>query len=557
LGSIVTPRLYRKRCGIYFLRVILPAPTSSVGEACRKRQEVRCSLRTKHPARARAIAMWANARLAQASSMSERKNILDSITHGIRRWTDGELTVNGPDDQERWDNMLAKFPDVRAAFADRIRTGSASSADELARLMDERINQAVSAASTAGAAGPTPSNPTRLSDARLQYASRPVNLAPRTRKEQKRLLDALAGFLSSTYPVLGADPFVHDIATHHLTAFLDTVYAKSRTDGSMTDAAASPLTVLKKVSHLRTFFEWAREDREFTAADPTAGLSRRDKDLRKAAGKQERHYDAFSAAQLESIFEPSAYLAFNRAADYFWAPLLSLHLGTRLKEIVTLELSAIDRDGVTGLWFMDVKPEYAKNKNSIRRLPIAEKLLELGFIDYVERLRRLGASKLFPHLDFDSPTMQADPSKNGSRHFGNYLDSLDIRSPDLVFHSFRHTVVTFLQLHHTPLPDAMQITGHLAQDYAVRTGRVSEADARSVHVETYTHADKAQLGKVYPLQRLKGHLDRSIVFSLDYAQLKVAASIVTEHTVATATGFESGWHTARTAYTAEQVARLA
>lgn len=453
--------------------------------------------------------------------------------------------------------MLAKFPDARAAFAERIRTGSARSADELARLMNDRINQLVSVATTVAPSGTTPANPTRLSDARGQYASRPVDLAPRTRKEQKRLLDALATFLSSTYIALGPDPFVHDIGPPHLTAFLDTVYSKSSTDGSKTGLASSPLTVLKKISHLRTFFEWAREDREFTSADPTAGLGRRDKDLRKAAAKQERHYDPFSTEQLERIFDARSYLAFNRAADYFWAPLLSLHLGTRLKEIVTLNLGAVDRDGVTGLWFMDVKPEYAKNKNSIRRLPIAERLLELGFVDYVERLRRLGAPKLFPHLDFESPTMRAEPSKNGSRHFGNYLDSLDIRSPDLVFHSFRHTVVTALQLHNTPLSDAMQITGHLAQDYAVRTGQVSEADARSVHLETYTHADKAQLGKIYPLQRLKGHLDRSIVLSLDYARLKIAASIVTEHTVATASGFASGWHTARTAYTAEQVARLA
>jgi len=488
--------------------------------------------------------MWANALLAQSSRMSERKKILASIKQGIRQWTDGDLSVNGPEDQERWNAMLEKFPDVRAAFVDRIRNSASNGPAELARLLNERINQteaAIAATTTAPAASNVPANPTLLADALLQYASRPADLAPRTKTEQKRLLDSLVRFLSKTYPALGTSPFVHDIGTHHLTAFLDTVYAKSDTDGVKTSEAASPLTILKKVSHLRTFFEWAREDRQFTNNDPTTGLGRRDKDLRKAAAKQERHYDPFSATQLQAIFEPRKYMAFNRKADYFWAPLLGLHLGTRLKEIITLELNAIGRDEATGLWFMDVKPEYAKNKNSIRRLPIAEKLLDVGFIEYVQHLRNIGATRLFPHLDFDNPTMVADPSKNASRHFGNYLDSLGMRSPDLVFHSFRHTVVTALQLNNTPLSDAMQITGHLAQDYAVRTGRVTESDARSVHLETYTHADKAQLGKVYPLERVKGHLDRSIDVKLDYARLRVAAAIVSDHTVAEADEFVSGW----------------
>lgn len=73
-----------------------------------------------------------------------------------------------------------------------------------------------------------------------------------------------------------------------------------------------------------------------------------------------------------------------------------MHLGTRLKEIVTLELEHIGRHLETGIWFMDVAPENAKNDKSIRRLPIPSRLLELGFIDYVERMRLLGATHLFP-----------------------------------------------------------------------------------------------------------------------------------------------------------------
>ncbi len=54
-----------------------------------------------------------------------------------------------------------------------------------------------------------------------------------------------------------------------------------------------------------------------------------------ASSRQQRHYKPYTNSQLATIFEPRAYLAFNRDADYFWGPLLALHLGARLGEIVT------------------------------------------------------------------------------------------------------------------------------------------------------------------------------------------------------------------------------
>ena len=253
---------------------------------------------------------------------------------------------------------------------------------------------------------------------------------------------------------------------------------------------------------------------------------------------------------------PGRYLAFNNHADYFWAPLLGLHLGTRLKEIITLELADIELNEPTGLWFMDVTPENAKNPNSIRRLPIATRLVELGFIDYVERLRKLGATKLFPHRNLTSKTGRRDPSKNCSRRFGEYLDTLGIVDPALVFHSFRHTVVTALQDAGTPLKDSMEIAGHQAQDHAVRTGRISAEQARSEHIRTYTHADKPVLNREYPLARLHQHLDNAIKVPLDYARLRKAAIIVTEHLVKTMDGFKSGWSPLKHAHVEEQIRRL-
>jgi site-specific recombinase XerD len=99
------------------------------------------------------------------------------------------------------------------------------------------------------------------------------------------------------------DPFVHAIGTHHLSTFLDKVSTRATTDGTSTEEPASPLTLIKKVSSLRTFFEWAREERQATAVDPTVGLGKRGKALRKVAAKAKAHYKPFSNTQLERIFE--------------------------------------------------------------------------------------------------------------------------------------------------------------------------------------------------------------------------------------------------------------
>ena len=50
-------------------------------------------------------------------------------------------------------------------------------------------------------------------------------------------------------------------------------------------------------------------------------------------------------------------------------------------------------------------------------------------MDYVDHVRSLGAKYLFPNCQWDSPTLQRDPSKNASRAFGDHLDKVKIEIP--------------------------------------------------------------------------------------------------------------------------------
>ena len=72
------------------------------------------------------------------------------------------------------------------------------------------------------------------------------------------------------------------------------------------------------------------------------------------------------------MFRPAWYLEQCRDADHFWAPLLGLHLGARLGEFINLSLDQIQQHAISGIWYVDLKPEDVKNQNSVRRLPITQ-----------------------------------------------------------------------------------------------------------------------------------------------------------------------------------------
>lgn len=217
---------------------------------------------------------------------------------------------------------------------------------------------------------------------------------------------------------------------------------------------------------------------------------------------------------------------------------------------------AIGYDDDMGIWYLDVTPENAKNEHSVRRLPITQGLIDLGFVEYVEHVRALGGTHLFPHRDMTTATAIRAPSKVTSERFAEYLDSLGLVDPSLVFASFRATVVSALQDAGISLADSMQIAGHEAQEHAIRSGRMTAQQARSVHLKVYTQAESARMNVEFPLLRLKEGLERAVVPPIDIIGLRLAADIVREHLVKRGDSFRAGWPPQRAAYTEAQVARI-
>lgn len=521
--------------------------------------------------------------------------VTDFLAHTVSTWTlPGGVHVSGDDDQRRLSAFLKAHPLIEQALAARVAGAPYLPPAPMPSADAASTSSPASGASSLWTAAPSPvravagsiqpivlpvaaqfrqpdagrdpahwpKRPTRMSDARLAYSvhynKSLKTQGDRTSDDKDTLLEHLVAFLNTHHPELGEDPWVHSIDSYHVSRFLTEQAERSgkRVDEDGNRLPAAPRTMLKKLSDLSHFFGYQCRTAKSTLENIAHDLADASEAWRVRAKQEDVHYAPFTDGHVQTIFSPATYLSQNRDPDYFWGPLLGLHLGVRLGDFVDCELKDIGYLAEIDTYYLDVPVDLAKNDNSVRRLPITQPLRDLGFIDYVERVRSLGARHLFPNRDWSRPTLVKDRSKNQSRKFADYLDKLGIVDPTLVFHSFRHTLVSAMQDAGVPLAHAMQIAGHEAQDHAIATGRITEAQARSVHLGVYTHADLERLGTKYPILPLKDALERSMQPPIDYRRLRNAADVVLEHVRKVGDSFRSGWPAQRERYTDEMVARV-
>ncbi|MGN6094462.1 MAG: site-specific integrase, partial [Luteibacter jiangsuensis] len=138
---------------------------------------------------------------------------------------------------------------------------------------------------------------------------------------------------------------------------------------------------------------------------------------------------AFTQAELDAIFEPVAFAAWSAKYPHrFWAPLIGLFTGARVTEVSQLYVDDIAVEhGVAGFHIRKGKPgQKLKNKGSLRFIPVAQPLLDAGFLDFVEDMRKANHDRLFPHL----------PNNDGngfgrqmSRQFSVYIKARDVSDP--------------------------------------------------------------------------------------------------------------------------------
>jgi len=211
----------------------------------------------------------------------------------------------------------------------------------------------------------------------------------------------------------------------------------------------SPTTVKKRIGAIQTLLSFAERERWI---DGNVGA----RVTVDGAGKAKTSRRTFRQDELQALFASDLFLhpenlIYRRTAisdlTLYWLFLLGLTSGARIEEIGQAHLSDVRTDA--GIHYIDItdyvdqgdlekerSEKSVKTDGSRRIIPLHDRLLEAGFLSYVEALRDRGQHRLFPDLkanSFDKVTKEA--SRRANRHIDKVL-STDKR---IVFHSFRHT----------------------------------------------------------------------------------------------------------------------
>lgn len=198
-------------------------------------------------------------------------------------------------------------------------------------------------------------------------------------------------------------------------------------------------TIKGHFERLGSFFKFCYERRYMGQPSPVAKRAKSEDDTNKNVPKRL----SFTPEDLARIFDLENY-ATRTMPHTFWPPLIALFTGARCNEIAQLYLDDIVNDDPQHpeRWRIMIrigpgrKDQRLKNDYSNRSVPLHHRLIELGFIDYLNDVRSVGFDRVFPSLRW---TEAAGYGDTVSDLFRPYLrKKIGITNPLKVFHSFRH-----------------------------------------------------------------------------------------------------------------------
>jgi integrase len=214
-------------------------------------------------------------------------------------------------------------------------------------------------------------------------------------------------------------------------------------------------SVNKNLRIISSLLGWASTNGHLSGGvNPAAGIGIK----QKKDAREERL--PFEPSALSQIFSTKIYRPDHKSLHsyYFWLPLLGLFSGARLNELCQLDISDIKEDG--GIYFFDINDngdKTLKNESAKRVIPIHSKLIEIGFLEYINEVKACGFDKVFPSLK-----KQRDGyGQAASKWFGRLKKKLDLEHPEKKnYHSFRHNTSDALKAAAVEESSAAQILGH-------------------------------------------------------------------------------------------------
>ncbi len=242
----------------------------------------------------------------------------------------------------------------------------------------------------------------------------------------------------------------------------------------------SPPTINDKIGSVSLFFAWAKT-RTVGVSNPVGDQGIKLRKNRRQGKKVHpwtidelnRMFAApiYVGCQSETYWKQPGQTVLRRSAK-FWVPLIGLFSGMRLGEIIQLQTTDVKEK--EGIHYFDVTPigidpadeeavdadeeKSLKTSSSQRAIPIHKMLFDLGFEEFLKFRRASGSTRLFP--EYEKAKDDGSWSKQFSKYFKRFRESVGVKRRGVRFHSLRHNVEDALRNAHVLKEVRDAIQGH-------------------------------------------------------------------------------------------------
>jgi len=235
------------------------------------------------------------------------------------------------------------------------------------------------------------------------------------------------------------------IPKHYLQRLGETSYSEIDWKNLPKGEPQSHQTINSKILPLCTLFTWAEKNDLYEGNNPFKGL------MIAGAKKPKIKRVPYKENELKVLFSG----LLNEQGYKYWIPLIGLYTGMRLNEICQLERSDIEE--LSGIWCFNINDSNGKRlktTSSARIVPIHQRLIELGFLEYA---RGRNESRIFGDLEIG---YNGSYSYNFTKWYSRFLTRLGIKKDGLCFHSFRHTFIDGMRNAGVEKAITMKLVGH-------------------------------------------------------------------------------------------------
>jgi len=199
----------------------------------------------------------------------------------------------------------------------------------------------------------------------------------------------------------------------------------------------------------------------------------------------------------DELFKIFSNIKNEKNKDRFWISLFLLYHGCRLSEFANRTIDELARDDKSGIWYIDITK--AKNPSSKRRLPIHEKILNLGFLEHVKNSNRNDSNYIFGSFNTKGRIINGShrPSHPPSHQYTNWFNERFLRKgqgitdPAKTLHCFRHNWVSRASDIGIEKMLRVKLVGH------------TSGTKLDVHDDIYTHKELIKLKQALDLVRFE------------------------------------------------------